>query len=267
MFHRKWAACTIVLIVLISGNLLFGQQALGKITFPIGQNFWQPSGEVQWNPVKYYQPVHDQDRIKTGKQSRCEITFTNKKVMRIGENSIVRITRDQMGNEEVEMSRGRAWISLFLKGISRIVVKTPTSVCAVRGTVYRLESDSNQTSYRCYEGELAITPFKKDRSGLADTSITLGAGEELILVMNFEEYKKQQQKAFEDFQQKEMEEFEQFMKQDQQQFEEMVQKDLEEFKQMQGIAYKKSTFDQQADMNSDWVQWNKERDRLFKEGK
>ncbi|NOX89822.1 MAG: hypothetical protein GXO77_12430, partial [Calditrichaeota bacterium] len=219
----------------------------------------------QWNPVKYYMPVRDKDRIKTGKQSRCEITFSNKKVMRIGENSIVQVTRDQMGNEQVEMSRGRAWVSLFLKGLSKITIKTPTSVCAVRGTVYRLESDSNQTSYRCYEGELEITPYKKDRSALADSSITLGAGEELILVMDFEEYKKQQEKAFKEFKQKDMDEFEQFLKKDQQAFEDMVKKDLEAFKQMQGVSYKKSTFDQQEDSNSDWVQWNKERDRLFKD--
>lgn len=253
----------LILFFMISG--LVAQEPLGKITFPIGENFLQHPGEVQWKPVKFKMPVLEKDRIKTGKQSRCEITFRNRKVMRIGENSIVKITKDKMGGEKVEMSRGRAWISLFLKGVASLTVKTPTSVCAVRGTVYRLESDSNKTTYRCYEGALEITPFKKDRSGLADTSLTLGAGEELILIMNFEEYKKQQKKEFEEFKQKEQQEFEEFMKQDQKEFEDMVAKDLAEFKQMQGVAYKMSSFDVQEDANSDWVQWNKERDRLFQE--
>ncbi len=252
-----------LIFFMISG--LMAQEPLGKVTFPIGKNFLQHPGDVQWNPVKYKMPVLEKDRLKTGKQSRCEVTFRNKKVMRIGENSIVKITKDKMGGEKVEMSRGRAWISLFLKGIASLTVKTPTSVCAVRGTVYRLESDSNKTTYRCYEGALEITPFKKDRSGLADTSLTLGAGEELILIMNFEEYKKQQEKEFKEFKQKEMEEFEQFMKKDQQEFEDMVAKDLAEFKQMQGVAYKAGKFDLQEDANSDWVQWNKERDRLLQE--
>ena len=258
--------CLIFLLSAVTMSVLFAQEPLGRVTFPIGENFLQHPGQVQWQAVKFKMPVLEKDRLKTGKQSRCEITFKNKKVMRIGENSIVSITRDKMGGEKVEMSRGRAWISLFLKGIASLTVKTPTSVCAVRGTVYRLESDSNKTSYRCYEGALEITPFKKDRSALADTSLTLGPGEELILVMNFEEYKKQQEKEFREFRKNEQQEFEEFMKQDQKEFEDMVAKDLAEFKQMQGVAYKMSKFDPVEDANSDWVQWNKERDRLLREG-
>ncbi len=260
---KIWLSLVLVLVLL---GALAAQEPLGKITFPIGKNFLQHAGDVQWQPVKYYMPILEKDRIKTGKQSRCEITFKNKKVMRIGENSIVSITRDKMGDEQVEMSRGRAWISLFLKGIASLKVRTPTSVCAVRGTVYRLESDSNKTMYRCYEGALEITPFKKDGSGLADSSLTLKAGQELILVMNFEEYKKQQEKEFREFKQKEMDEFQEFIKRDQKEFEDMVARDLAEFKRMQGVAYKMSSFDVQEDANSDWVQWNKERDRLLQEG-
>ncbi|RLD14280.1 hypothetical protein DRI50_05665 [candidate division KSB1 bacterium] len=254
-------------IALLFFGFTFAQRTVGKITFPLGDNFLQRAGDLQWNPVQYYMPVHNQDRIKTGKQSRCEVTFTNKKVMRIGENSIVQIKADDSGTEKVEMNRGRAWISLFLpKGKSHLIVKTPTSVCAIRGTVYRLESDSNQTTYRCYQGELEITPMKKDRSGLADTSIAVGAGEELILVMNFEQYKKQQEKEFQNYQKQQMDEFEQFIKKDQQEFKKMVEQDLADFRRMKaGLAFKKDKFDQQADANSDWVQWNKERDKLLQE--
>lgn len=255
----------LALLVLMSFG--FAQRSVGKITFPIGDNFLQHVGDTQWNPVQYYMPVFNKDRVKTGKQSRCEITFSNKKVMRIGENSIVEIKADEAGTEKVEMSRGRAWISLFLpKGTSHLIVKTPTSVCAIRGTVYRLDSDSNKTEYRCYQGELEITPMKKDRSGLADTSIAVGPGEELILIMNFEQYKKQQEKEFRDYQKQQMNEFEQFKKKDQQDFQKMVEQDLADFKRMKaGLAFKKDQFDQQADANSDWVQWNKERDKLLQE--
>ncbi|WP_456409230.1 FecR domain-containing protein [Caldithrix abyssi] len=254
------------MVILFFTSVTLAQEPLGKVTFPIGKNFLQHAGQLDWQPVKYHMPVLEKDRLKTGKQSRCEITFKNKKVMRIGENSVISITRDKMGNEQVEMSRGRAWISLFLKGVASLVIKTPTSVCAVRGTVYRLESDSNMTRYRCYEGALEITPLKKDRSGLADTSLTLSAGQELILVMNFEEYKKQQQKEFEEFKKKDADDFEQFIKEERKAFEDMVAKDLAEFKQMQDVAYKMAAFDAQEDANSDWVQWNKERDRLMQEG-
>ncbi len=258
----------LLFVMLFLGSAFsFAQPPVAKITFPIGDNFLQHAGKLSWEAVQYYMPVYNQDRIKTGKQSRCEITFTNKKVMRIGENSIVQIKSNAKDNEEVEMSRGRAWISLFLpKGTSHLVVKTPTSVCAIRGTVYRLESDSNRTMYRCYQGELQITPMKKDRSGLADTSFAVGAGEELILIMNFEQYKKQQEKEFRNYQKQQMNEFEKFKQKDRQEFRKMVERDLADFKRMKaGVAFKKDTFDLQADAHSDWVEWNKERDRLLQE--
>ncbi len=240
-------------------------QQIGKISFPIGMNYVQHPKETNWQKVRYYMPVEANDKIKTGKQSRCEITFQTKKVMRIGENSIVEITKDQAGTEEVHMSRGMAWLSLFLpKGKSHIRVRTPSSVCAIRGTVYRLNADSNQTTYRCYQGTIEVTPFKKDGKTLADSSFKIGKGEELILVMNFEEYKKQQEKAFNDFKKKDQDAYQQFLKKDQQQFNEMVQNDLAAFKHMNNIAFKRSTFDKEKDARSDWVKWNEERDQLIR---
>lgn len=257
------------LFLLIFAASLMAQQTkpVGKVTFPIGKNFVQGSAKKDWQKVKYNMLVYDKDKIKTGKQSRCEVTFQTRKVMRIGQNSIVEITRDKAGTEDVKMSKGLAWLSIFLpKGKSRLRVRTPSSVCAIRGTVYRLNCDSTQTTYRCYRGSLAVTPFKKDGKTLADSTFSVGAGEELILVMNFEEYKKLQEKEFKDFQDNEKDEYERFLEQDKNAFEDMVKQDLKDFKTMNDLGFKQSNFDQQKDMQSDWVKWNKELDKLIESG-
>jgi len=244
-----------------------GNKSIGKVTFPIGKNYVQIPGHLNWKNVRYNMPIYDKDKIKTAKQSRCEVTFQTKKVMRIGENSIVEITRDKAGTDEVKMSKGLAWLSLFLpKGTSHLRVRTPSSVCAIRGTVYRLNCDSTQTTYRCYQGTIAVTPFKKDGKTLQDSTFHIGAGEELILIMNFDEYKKQQEKAFKNFKQEDRQNFEEFMKKDQQEFNNMVQQDLKDFKEMNNVGFKHSSFDQEKDAQSDWVQWNKERDQAIKQG-
>ena len=126
-----------------------------------------------------------------------------------------------------------------------------------------MDCDDNQTTYRCYKGEIAVTPFKEDGITLSDSTFSIGAGEELLLVMDFEEYKKQQEKAIEDFKKNEMEDFEKFKQQDQQQFDDMVKKDAEDFKKINDMNYKKTTFDKEEDLKSDWVQWNSERDKLL----
>ena len=184
--------------------------------------------------------------------------------MRIGEKSIVEVTKDKAGVEKATIKKGSFWMSLFLpRGTSSFRLKTPSSVCSIRGTVYRMDCDENTTSYRCYKGAIAVTPFKEDGVTLSDSTFSIGAGEELILVMDFEEYKKQQEKAIEDFKKKEMEDFENFKQKDQQQFQEMLKKDEEDFKKINNMNYKKAAFDKEEDLKSDWVQWNTERDKLI----
>ena len=251
-----------IIIPLFANNML--DQPLGKITFFMGGIKLQNSGNPKWNNATFNTGVKVKDKIKTDKQSRCEVTFSNKKVMRIGEKTIVEMTKDKAGVEEATVKKGSFWLSLFLpRGSSSFRLKTPSSVCSIRGTVYRMDCDDNQTTYRCYKGEIAVTPFKEDGVTLADSTFSIGAGEELLLVMDFEEYKKLQEKAIEDFKKNEMEDFEKFKNQDKQQFDDMVKKDAEDFKKINDMNYKKTTFDKEEDLKSDWVQWNSERDKLL----
>lgn len=253
---------SIIFLLTFCVSLLAQQgKSVGKVTFPIGKNYVQSSAQNDWQKVKYNMLVYDSDKIKTSKQSRCEVTFKTRKVMRIGQNSIVEITRDKAGVEEVKMSKGLAWLSIFLPtGKSKLRVRTPSSVCAIRGTVYRLNCDSTQSTYRCYQGSLAVTPFEKDGKTLSDSTFKVGAGEELILVMNFEEYKKMQEKEFEDFKDKEQDDFERFMQEEQKEFDDMIKQDLADFKTINEMGFKQTSFDKKEDAKSDWVQWNKQRD-------
>jgi hypothetical protein len=239
------------------------KKSIGKISFPLGESYVKQNGKTTWVPAKYNMPVYGKDVIKTKEESRCEIKFENKKVMRIGENTVVEMKdNSSKKGEDVKISKGRAWISMFLpKGTSKLNVRTPSSVCGIRGTVYRINCDSIKTQYRCYKGTIAVTPIKDDGT-LSDKTIPIDAGEELILVMNFEEYKKQQEKEIKEFMDNEQKAFEEFMKQDQEAFEK-DKNAFEEFKKMDNLHIKQAKFDMKEEANSDWVQWNKERDGMI----
>jgi hypothetical protein len=272
---KKFAIILIVLSLLV---LVFAEdnvkKSIGKISFPLGRSYVKPNGDTQWKPAKYNMAVYNKDVVKTKKESRCEIKFANKKVMRIGENTVVELKDNQSGNkEDVTISKGKAWISMFLpKGKSRLNVRTPSSVCGIRGTVYRLDCDDVKTQYRCYKGTIAVTPLNDDGT-LSDKTIPVDAGEELILVMNFEEYMKQQKKLLkeeEDNLNKSMEQMEkemqEAMNQDMQDFEKSKQEDAKafsDFVKTGKLRIKKDKFDEKEEANSDWVQWNKERDAMI----
>ena len=250
------------------------KKSIGKISFPLGRSYVQPVGGSKWTPAKYNMPVYGKDKIMTKKDSRCEVKYSNKKVMRIGENTIVELKDNQSGSgEDVKINKGMAWISMFLpRGKGRLNVRTPSSVCGIRGTVYRVDTDNVKTQYRCYKGTIAVTPLN-DNGTPADKTISVDAGEELLLVMNFEEYKKQQDKLMQDDAdndqralEKQREDDMKGMNKDKQEFEDYKKEDAQsfsEFVKTGKLHIKKDKFDQKEESNSDWVQWNKERDSMI----
>ncbi len=262
---------SLLILVFAENN---AKKAIGKISFPLGRSYVKPNGDTKWIPAKYNMAVYNQDLIQTKKESRCEIKFANKKVMRIGENTTVELKDNQSGNgEDVSITKGKAWISMFLpRGKSRLNVRTPSSVCGIRGTVYRLNTDDVKTQYRCYKGTIAVTPLNDDGS-LSNKTISVDAGEELILVMNFEEYKKQQEELFK----KEKDELDQGMQQMEKEMQEAMQQDMKAFEESKKedaqafadfvktgkLRIKKDKFDEKEEADTDWIQWNKERDAMI----
>ena len=250
------------------------KKSIGKISFPLGRSYVQSVGGSKWAPAKYNMPVYGKDKIKTEKDSRCEIKYSNKKVMRIGENTIVELKDNQSGSgEDVKINKGMAWISMFLpRGKGRLNVRTPSSVCGIRGTVYRVNCDDVKTQYRCYKGTIAVTPLKDDGT-LSEKTISVDAGEELILVMNFEEYKRQQEILMQEDTDKDQEglknmeeEMRKAMQQDMKDYEESKKEDAQaftDFVKTGKLRIKKDKFDEKEESNSDWVQWNKERDSMI----
>ncbi len=238
----------------------FEREPMGTITFPLGDVYIQREGEADWNDVYLHMPAYERDKIKTSEESRCEITLMDRKIVRIGEKTIFELTREPDGGEIVSIESGKAWINALFSKKKRFQVHTPTAVAAIRGTVYRLSCDSIYSSYRVYRGSIAVTPLKEDEE-LEDSTFYVNAGEEFIVVKDFEEYKRRQKEAFKKFKERELYKFEEFKRRQREKFEEFKQREEEAFRQFKAFHYVLTKFDVEEDRKSDWVRWNLERDR------
>lgn len=141
-------------------------EKVGSVTFIVGV-----TGDVQvkrtgnndWQNAKLNMDVLGDDLIRTKKESRCEITLLDKSVLRIGEQTefqltSANITRNQKNVKGV-LSKGKIWSNVTRLRSQReeFQIKTPTAVCAVRGTVYRIDADSS-TALLVYDGEVDVGP-------------------------------------------------------------------------------------------------------------
>jgi len=266
-------------IVLIFYRPVFMGERLAYISLPLGSVHVQKPNSAEWVKAALNMPLFEGDRVRTLEKSRCEITFADKKVMRIDENALVELVRGDAQNN-VSASAGKLWIRFITQGSGSgaFKVRTPTSVCAIRGTVYHLDCDSIHTRYRVYDGNIEIHPAKNE--ALTDKSFSIARGEEMILVSNFEEYKKEQEKKFKEYMDRDREKTEEYMRreqdaenrfinQDQEKFQKFaqegdpwkeLQKELAAFQSCGSFHYHIQKFDFKNEAQNDWIQWNLQRD-------
>jgi len=248
MLNRKIIPIFLVITTILSlswvvKSIADQEKEIGKVTFLIGT-----AGDVQiqhkesdtWQNAKLFCSVFNADKIKTASESRCEVTLEDKSVIRIGENTLFSFIETSIDrykkNVKSELKKGKIWLNInnLPNNDEDFRIKTPTAVCAVRGTIYRIDSDSS-TKCLVYDGKVEVGP-----------------------VQNWDQTLQQQPKSLKPVEipgpyqvpppfEVSLEDWVEIVKG----FQIIVRPDGK---------YAKSKFDQQSDNALDWVKWNKERD-------
>ena len=138
-------------------------KSIGRINFILGNkqdvNVHHP-GFRNWLNARLYSPVYNGDRLTTLTESRCEIKLNEKGTIRIGENADFTLRPAAPGKKSSSILRkGRLWASITgLFNRKRFQIRTPTAVCSVRGTIYRIDADSS-TKVLVYNGSVDVGPL------------------------------------------------------------------------------------------------------------
>ena len=137
--------------------------SIGKITFILGKpnqvNILK-LGNDNWQSARLFSKVYNGDKINTKNESRCELKLNDQSLIRIGENTTYRLKQNSSGlTRDSQLSFGRIWFNIksLLKKES-FAIKTPTAVCSIRGTIFRMETDST-TRIAVYDGAVDVGPI------------------------------------------------------------------------------------------------------------
>lgn len=154
-----------VLSVIVGGpHLVYAQGA--RLTFLLGQQV-EVRGAMQraWQSAKFNQTVVQGDTIRTGQESRVEITFADGSIVRVSERSRMVIKEltgsGQAQRRGIKVMLGKVWANAakLLSAQSTLKVESPTTVAAIRGTIYRMNVEEQATTeVRVYDGEVAVSP-------------------------------------------------------------------------------------------------------------
>ncbi|MEE9119269.1 MAG: FecR family protein, partial [Calditrichia bacterium] len=156
--------CAALLLVSFEPNA----PTVGKITFPLGNVLLLTKGATRYQKVYLNMPVKNGDKIETKKTARCEITFNDKSVVRIDEQTIYTIEKVNITSEKKEVSSflflGKLWANVkkLISSKDSWRLKSPSAVVAVRGTVYRMNAGADSSSQvLVHEGNATVSPAGK----------------------------------------------------------------------------------------------------------
>ncbi|HOG18280.1 MAG TPA: FecR domain-containing protein [Syntrophales bacterium] len=137
-----------------------------KVVFLKGAATVTPSGQKTGRALQEGDSLKAGDQVVTGADTLLEILLPDRSMMRFGDRTnfkIVQIYIDsgkKAREVKVHMNSGKTWNNIrktFFGVKPKIEVTTLTSVCGVRGTVYRMNVENDQSVLvRVYSGEVGV---------------------------------------------------------------------------------------------------------------
>ncbi|MBF0224503.1 MAG: FecR domain-containing protein [Desulfobacterales bacterium] len=123
------------------------------------------SGNNVFEPVEVNSNIKEGDEIQVGSQSKAEIITFDNDVIRVSENTKLKINK--LENNTIQKTQkkgffvacGRMWnqAKTLFNPNSEYVVKTPNAISGIKGTAYDINIDSSgNTKFKTYSGAVKI---------------------------------------------------------------------------------------------------------------
>ncbi|MFC2077129.1 FecR domain-containing protein [candidate division KSB1 bacterium] len=136
--------------------------AVAEVTLVLGEVSLESDSGSQ--AVSLHQRLQPEDRLRSGRESFCEITFRDGPLLRLDASSELVLTASGTDADQTISGRilaGRLWSNCakIFGDPDRFKTQSPTCVCGIRGTVWRLDVDADSTTTcRVYEGRVSVQP-------------------------------------------------------------------------------------------------------------
>lgn len=145
------------------------RQVAGTVTFMMGDVFVSHD-KTTWVNADFDMEVYNGDLIKTGMESRCEITLKDGTIVRMDENSSQQFEKCVVSKNAKDfslfLSTGKMWLNArkILAKSDSFKVRTNKAVCAIRGTKFRVDTDDYQTQISVHKGVVATWSALSDKA-------------------------------------------------------------------------------------------------------
>src|SRR3989339_694582 len=160
--ERSWRALIGVLFVIIFLTVsAYSSKFPGEISQIKGTVEVQKDGKAQWFKAIEGLPVQLKDRIKTQKNSSCNLELDDGSLIFIDQNTEASVDFIEVTQDRHTSTLG-LWFGKLLSNIkknqdTKMRIKCPNAVISVRGTEFAVEVGTNSAEVGVFEGEVAVS--------------------------------------------------------------------------------------------------------------
>ena len=140
--------------VILTGPAFGAGKVNAVVVYANGEVQVRRSGEQAYGELKVNDLLYAGDTVKTGAMSRAGIVTKGGADIRLNQNSDFELAPGSKVREFIKLSGGQLWTRMLHK-MAKINVRTPSAVCAVRGTEADIEQRSLLT-VKVYEGHVDV---------------------------------------------------------------------------------------------------------------
>lgn len=115
-------------------------------------------GGKNWIQAEPEMKLSENDWIKTGPGSFCDLILPDRGICRVSENTLLTIATLKPKSEKFSVQRGKVVLNITkkLESDESFEVETAAAVLAVRGTQFLVDSDGEKVSAQVKEGTVAV---------------------------------------------------------------------------------------------------------------
>lgn len=139
---------------------LQAEDLAGELNNIKGTVMYLQSGDTEWDTAINGLAIGPNDRIRTKPRSSCDIELDDGSMIHVAANSETSVDRLELKEEEhvssFKLLFGKVIASISKLKKTKMEIRTPIAVCAVRGTEFAVETSSSDTNVGVFEGQVAV---------------------------------------------------------------------------------------------------------------
>ena len=138
-----------------------------RVTWQKGKTSIGQTHKGPWQSLKSDMTIMAGNYIKTGKDSRIELTMPDNSIIRLGSDTLFKVNQALFPEDKLRRFSSKLYIGKMWAKITDVFggrrgtfnTSTQTAVAGVRGTTYNLKADADKsTEISVYEGKVGVGP-------------------------------------------------------------------------------------------------------------